>query len=248
MSEHSKTLSVYRFWQKKLVEWKDDISHLIYPNSCLVCDRETPHKKNQICHLCETELHLTHFENYLEATKLDKLFWGRVRLEATYSLLHFEKENSTQAILHGIKYQNKKNLAREMGKRIGANLIKIEKFNTLDCLVPIPLHPKKEYQRGYNQSLLLTEGISQFTNTPSLENALKRIKHSDSQTKKGRFKRWENVQNTFKLDINELNNYQHIALVDDVVTTGSTLEVCVREIQNYHPQLKISIITLAIAK
>jgi ComF family protein len=135
-----------------------------------------------------------------------------------------------------------------MGRRIGVNLLKTSKFKEIDCLIPIPLHAKKAYQRGYNQSQLLAEGIMQTSNIPCNATLLKRIKHSDSQTKKGRFKRWENVQNTFTLDINELNNYQHIALVDDVVTTGSTLEVCVREIQNHHPQLKISIITLAIAK
>ena len=247
MSEHTKTLSIYHIWQKKLVEWKDDFAHLIYPNSCLVCDQETPHKKIQICHLCETELHHTNYENYLEETKLDKLFWGRVNIKATYSLLHFEKENSTQAILHGIKYQNKKNLALEMGKRIGTNLLKIENFKELDCLIPIPLHTKKEYQRGYNQSLLIAEGISQITTVPYLEKALTRIKHSESQTKKGRFKRWENVQQTFNIHKKSLNNYKHIALVDDVVTTGATLEACIQEIQNNYPELKISIISLAIA-
>lgn len=247
MSEHTKTLSTYRFWQKKLVDWKDDISHLIYPNTCLICNQETPNKKIHICHLCETELHHTHFENYLEVTKLDKLFWGRVNIDATYSLLHYEKENSTQEILHRIKYENKKNLAREMGIRIGKQILKIKKFNELDCLIPIPLHKKKEYLRGYNQSLLISEGISQITKTPCLENALTRIKHSESQTKKGRFKRWENVQQTFKIDKISLNNYKHIALIDDVVTTGATLEACVQEIKNNYPELKISIISLAIA-
>ena len=247
MSEYTKTLSIYRIWQKKLVERKDDLSHLIYPNICLICDKETPNKKVQICHLCETELHHTHFENYLEETKLDKLFWGRVQIEATYSLLNFEKENSTQAILHGIKYQNKKNLALEMGIRIGNQLLKMDKFDYLDCLIPIPLHHKKEYQRGYNQSLLIAEGISQITSIPYLEKALTRIKHSESQTKKGRFKRWENVQQTFLIDKIALKNYKHIALVDDVVTTGATLEACVQEIQNNYPELKISIISLAIA-
>lgn len=248
MSQLTKTLSVYRNWQKKIVEWKADLSHLVYPNSCLICDAETTDKKIQICHLCENDLQYTLFENYKEASKLDKLFWGRITLEATYSLLYFKKELNTQKILHGIKYQNKKNLAIEMGRRIGNNLFKKPTLMQVDCLIPVPLHTKKEYQRGYNQSQLIAEGITQVTNIPNNNKLLSRIKHSESQTKKGRFKRWENVQNTFSIDAEKLNNYKHIALVDDVVTTGSTLEVCVREIQSHYPNLKISIITLAIAK
>ena len=109
MSQLTKTLSVYRIWQKKLVEWKEDLTHLVYPNICLICEEETTHKKILLCHLCENDLHYTQFEKFQEASKLDKLFWGRIKVEATYSLLHFEKEISTQKILHGIKYQNKKN-------------------------------------------------------------------------------------------------------------------------------------------
>jgi len=248
MLQLPKTLFTYRIWQKKLVQWKGDLSHLIYPNACLICNAETIHENIQLCHLCENELHYTQFEHFQEASKLDKLFWGRIDVEATYSLLHFEKEISTQEILHGIKYQNKQKLAVEMGRRIGVNLLKIDKFKTVDCLIPIPLHVKKAYQRGYNQSQLLAEGIMQTSKIPCNNSALKRIKHSESQTKKGRFKRWENVQNTFSLELNQMNNFSHIALVDDVVTTGSTLEVCVKEIQKHYPKLKISIITLAIAK
>lgn len=248
MSQHTKTLTIFRNWQKKLVEWKTDLSHLIYPNTCLICSAETNNPHIQICHLCESDLHYTEYEKFQEASKFDKLFWGRIKINATYSLLYFEKEISTQQILHSIKYQNKKNLALEMGRRIGVNIVKSDKFKEVDCLIPIPLHTKKAYQRGYNQSQLLAEGIAKTSNIPVNEKLLKRIKHSDSQTKKGRFKRWENVQNTFRVDTNELNNYQHIALVDDVVTTGSTLEVCAREMQAHYPHLKMSIITLAIAK
>ena len=247
MFKHTKIQSIIQILQKKIVTWNEDVAHLIYPNTCLICTKETPSKQVQICHFCEQELHYTDFEYYREETKLDKLFWGRVQLESTYSLLYFEKENSTQEILHGIKYQNKKNLAREMGKRIGTNLLKIESFKKLDCLIPIPLHTKKEYQRGYNQSLLIAEGISKNCNIPYLEKAIIRIKHGESQTKKGRIKRWENVQNTFKINASLLQNFKHIALVDDVITTGATLEACITEIQSTYPTLKISVISLAIA-
>ena len=248
MSELTKTLSITRIWQKKLVEWKDDISHLIYPNCCLICDSELPNKNIPICHFCENDLPYTLFESYTHETNMDKLFWGRVPVASTYSLLYFEKETSTQAILHGIKYQNKKKLAIEFGKRIGKQLSQQASFDSIDCLLPIPLHPKKEYLRGYNQSLLIAEGISLEKNLPIETKGVKRIKHGESQTKKSRFKRWDNVQNTFRIDPKLIGTYKHIALVDDVVTTGATIEACINEINEIFPNLKISIITLAIAK
>jgi ComF family protein len=248
MSELTQTLSTYRIWQKKLVEWKEDLLHLIYPNTCLICSCETTDKQIQVCHLCETSLHYTHFETFLGDTNLDKLFWGRKQLTATFALLYFEKENSTQTLLHAIKYGNNKRLAFEFGKRLGKKLTSLEKFNSLEALIPIPLHPKKLFLRGYNQSLLIANGISEHTNIPVIEKGIHRIKHSDSQTKKGRFKRWENVQQTFSIQTKVLRDYQHIAIVDDVVTTGATIESFIQELQTTLPNLKISVLTLALAK
>ena len=133
-----------------------------------------------------------------------------------------------------------------MGKLIGEQVKQLSSFQDIDALVPVPIHPKKEFTRGYNQSEKLADGIAEILNLPVLINYIERTKNSDSQTKKGRFKRWDNVENKFISK--NTTNFKHIALVDDVITTGATLEVIVRMLQENNPELRISIISLALTK
>lgn len=223
--------------------------HLVYPEMCLICSVELPNSNTQICHLCETSLRNTYYETFQEATSLDKLFWGRVELNATYALLHFEKETSTQTILHHIKYKNKTQLAEEMGFRIG-NRIKLnpDKFASIDALVPIPMHPKKQYLRGYNQSEILANGISKAIEVEVNTAFLTKNTNTQSQTKKGRFLRWDNVSEVFEVNPEKLKNKKHIALVDDVVTTGATLEACMIKIKEKLPDIQITVLSLAATK
>lgn len=236
------------FCMKKAVDWKGDLLHLMFPNSCLICQAELPATIQHFCPVCESDLALTSFEKYEEATVLDKIFWGRVKLETTAAFLHFEKSGGTQAMLHAIKYQGNKELAIELGARFGRTLLTADKYASIDALVPVPLHPKKLYIRGYNQSNLIAEGIAQTTNIPLRPELLTRGVHTESQTKKGRFMRWENVADIFQANPGKEALPQHIALVDDVVTTGATLEACVRKISEQWPDIRISVLSLAVAK
>lgn len=231
---------------KKFVEWKEDILHLIFPSRCLICDKELVQIEDEICLFCRDELKVTNYENYQEATNLDKLFWGRVPLESTFALLYFEKEGGTQQILHNIKYKGKQELAKEMGKLIGEKLRDNSKYTSIDAFVPVPLHVKKMHLRGYNQSELLAKGAEEISQIPVNTDFLKRVVHSESQTKKGRFMRWDNIETAFQVD--QKATFKHIALIDDVITTGSTIESCVREIHKIHPELKISVLSLAVTK
>jgi len=235
-------------WKKKAVDWKGDLLHLMFPNSCLVCHAELPASLVHICPVCESELDLTYFESYAEATVLDKLFWGRVEVQTTAAMLHFQKEGGTQAILHAIKYQGNVDLALEMGARFGRRLLEQEKYADIDALVPVPLHPKKKYLRGYNQSELIAQGIASATHIPLRSDLLTRGVHTESQTKKGRFMRWDNVADIFYVSQAQEGLPKHIALVDDVVTTGATLEACIRKISAQWPEIRISVLSLAVAK
>jgi ComF family protein len=225
----------------------DPISHLIYPNRCLICEEELAKKSKSICSFCQSEMTFTHFEKYEEPTNLDKLFWGRVMIESTFGLLFFEKGKSSQKILHALKYKSNPEVGIEFGKLIGLKIKDLERFSTIDALIPVPIHPKKEFERGYNQSEQLAKGIGELMTKEVDLHFLKKRTHTQSQTRKNRFARWDNVANNFDLR-KRSTSYQHIAIVDDVVTTGATIEALARSIKENYPDLRISIISLAVTK
>jgi len=234
---------------RKISSWKNDLLHLVFPETCLSCSRELSQGSPHLCPFCESELRYTHFESFTEPTPLDQLFWGRVQLNATCAMLDFKKESGTQEILHAIKYRGKKDLALEMGARFGKKLsLNQEKYGSIDALIPVPLHPKKRYVRGYNQSELIAEGIFKSTDVPVISDLLTKGTHTASQTKKGRFKRWDNVSDVFHVNPGKYDSLRHIALVDDVVTTGATLEACIRTISVALPDIRITVLSLAMAK
>lgn len=229
-------------------KWKQDIIHLIYPSTCLICEKELPNQYEHICSFCSSEFQYTYFERYEEATLLDQLFWGRVLVHSTYAYLFFEKGKSSQPILHALKYKSKPEIGIEMGALIGENLKIMSSFDGVEALIPVPIHSKKEFVRGYNQSEKLADGIGSVLNIPVVLDFMDQTKRTESQTKKGRFLRWDNVENKFKAAINKTVSYSHIAIVDDVITTGATLEAVIRKIQEINPEIRISIIGLAITK
>jgi competence protein ComFC len=234
------------FKLQNVLNWKQDILHLIYPNICLICENELPNHQNNICSFCQSDLQFTFFERYKEPTLLDQLFWGRIPIVGTYSLLYFEKRKSAQPILHALKYKDRPEIGCEMGSLIGEKIKDLDKFKDLDALIPVPLHPKKLFTRGYNQSEKLADGISNILNIPVDIDFIQRFKQSETQTKKNRFLRWDNVQNKFLSISNK--NYKHIAVVDDVITTGATLEAIIRVIIENNPEIRVSIISLALTK
>lgn len=245
-----KTRNIPRFKLVDLIRnWSADLSHLIYPSTCLVCENEVVAETDLLCVSCYGNLHFTHYEKFDEPSDLDQVFWGRVPLENTCALLCFQKNSGTQNILHAIKYAGKQKLAFEMGALFGQKLMENSaKYGTIEALIPVPLHPKKAFLRGFNQSERIAAGIASVLAIPVDEKLLTRGVFTESQTKKSRMNRWDNVSDVFRVDVTHISNYQHIALVDDVVTTGSTLESCVQIIQNEYPKIKISILSLAIAK
>lgn len=228
-------------------KYLDGFSHLVMPNSCLCCKRELSIFEEEICSFCEFELKKTYFEGFNEPSSLDKLFWGRLEVTGTYAMYYFIKGNKSQDILHAIKYQHKKSIANSMGKRLGSILEKMETFKGVDLIIPVPLHYKKAFIRGYNQSEEIAKGVKEILKIPILKEGIQKRKHTESQTKKDRFERWYNVGSNFEV-VKDLIPFQHVLLVDDVITTGSTLEAMGRAIHNQFPHLKISIASIALTK
>lgn len=234
----------------KINNWVTDLLQLLYPNECLICHQETPFRNAAICPVCEQELPFTYFENYLEATVLDKIFWGRVNISSTYALIYFQKGKRAQQLLHSLKYKNRPDLANYFGGELGKKLLQIEGFKDVDALIPVPLHPKKQFKRGYNQSEELAKGIAEYVMVPIKTNLLKRAVHAESQTTLNKVTRWENIQERFRSGkARKITELKHVVLVDDVVTTGATLETCVRLLREQLPDdCKISVVVLAMAK
>lgn len=201
------------------------------------------HEKS-ICTAClfnlpRTEFHLDR-ENFVE-----KLFWGKVKLEFATSYLNFVKGGSVQRIMHKFKYRGYREVGRHLGQRFGADLA-LTPFSKVNAIVPVPLHKKKLKKRGYNQSEELAQGLSKSLEKPVITNILMRSINTDTQTKKSKFDRWRNVSNIFSVRDHETFAGKHVLLVDDVVTTGSTLEAAAAEVLKCK-DAKVSVATLAVA-
>lgn len=231
----------FEFFKKSL----SDFISLIYPDLCLGCGKLLVEGENLICFDCIVRMPRTNFHK-IENNKVEMIFWGRVKIERASSFFIYQKGSIWQKVLHKIKYKGFKDAGYELGKNYGYELKDSDYFKDIDYIVPVPLHPKKERKRGYNQSLYIAEGLSSSLDKPVEKNNLYRSKYTNTQTKKGRYERWENVNSIFSIKSKEIYENKHILIVDDVITTGSTLEACANAILQCKGS-KVSIVTLAFA-
>lgn len=216
---------------------------LIFPNQCYGCGELCPAQLSHICLECRNELP-RYFWNRQDDNHIEKLFWGRVKLEKAASFLTFEKDSKVQELIHSLKYRGKKEIGKSLGEFAAAEMKPMGFFEGIDALIPVPIHPLKEKKRGYNQSFYIAEGISEITELPVEKNIISKVIHTSSQTKKGKFKRWLNVASTFELLDQQKMENDHLLLIDDVITTGSTVEACALELQKIN-NIKISLLTMA---
>ena len=227
-----------------LSTWLNALSGLFYPNLCLACSRNLPPSSSFLCVSCAYKLPKTDFHLHRD-NPLTERFWGRVQLQAGTACYHFSKSGRTQQLLHRLKYEGKKEVGIEIGKIHGSVLREAPLFQGVDMIVPVPLHPKKQRRRGYNQSALYARGLSERLGVPWQE-ALKRNAYTDSQTRKSRMERFANVEKVFELPDASAVQGKHLLLVDDVITTGATLEACAHRLLAA-PGTRVSIATIAIA-
>lgn len=176
---------------------------------------------------------------------VEQIFWGKIKVENAASLFYFEKDSRYQNILHQLKYKGKKNIGIQLGRIFGYHLSESE-FKNIDVIIPVPLHKKRLRKRGYNQSEMVGLGLSHAMDKPMWQNTVSRIIHTKSQTNKNRYNRWLNVDGIFKVNSPEQLKNKHILIIDDVITTGSTIESLAQELLQII-NVKISIITLAVA-
>lgn len=221
------------------------LTELLFPRLCVCCGDKLIEQEQWICLHCLHHIPRTNF--HLEAENpVARLFYGRVKIEFATSFFYFSKGSSYQSLIHNLKYKGMKELGAEMGKHFGIDLQQSDDFSTIDLICPVPLHPKKEKKRGYNQSWWIASGMAAQMNIPLSDDNLKRVTFTDTQTRKNRFERWQNVEGIFELTNPEAYAGKHILLVDDVVTTGATIEACAQAILS-KTDARVSIATLATA-
>jgi ComF family protein len=199
-----------------------------------------------ICTKCLYHLPRTNFHVH-ESNPVSRTFWGRVELNAATSYLFFSKQGKTQRLMHNLKYRGKKQVGIYLGKQFGKELLKSDFYKSVQVVIPVPMHPKKQQKRGYNQSDLIAEGIALAMNAELQTNNLVKVLNTSSQTKKSRYKRWENVKDVFQVRDEVLLKNKHVLLVDDVITTGATIEACAHRLANIEG-VTISAASLAYAQ
>ncbi len=222
-----------------------DFISLIFPRICAACGNSLWKHETGLCHFCEYHLPKTNY--HLDAENpVSRLFWGRVNIETGAAFLYFNKGSKVQQLVHQLKYKGRKDIGIYLGEQYGQTLKYAPLFNSADAIVPVPLHKKKFMQRGYNQSEQFAIGLSGSMNIPVNNHLLMRTKSNETQTRKSRFNRYENVKDIFALNYPEKWHGKHLILVDDVITTGATLEACIHTLSSI-PGAKISIACIATA-
>ncbi len=222
-----------------------DFIALIFPNTCAACGKSLHKNEQSICTYCAYHLPKTNF--HLDSNNpVAKIFWGRIPIYSAASYYGFNKGGKVQHLIHQLKYKGQKHVGITVGKLYGHELSYCDDFNTVNTVIPVPLHPKKQKKRGYNQSDCFAEGLAQSMNAEADLKVLYRAVESDSQTKKSRFSRWQNVESVFQLQNTETLAGKHVLLVDDVITTGATLEACAQTLLQV-PDIKVSIVAIAYA-
>ena len=236
------TSYLFAFDMIKLKEFFSDFISLFYPHCCVGCGKALVKGEEYLCLSCLFEMPYAgiseHKWNFLE-----ERLSGRIRLQYATTYLYFEKDGITQQILHELKYRGNLELGMKFGRMFGKELMK-GRFKSVDVLVPVPLHPNKLKIRGYNQSEVICRGMAEVMKIPVMNNLIERIVENSTQTKKGAEERWENVQGIFRLKNEELVKGMHLLLVDDVLTTGATLEAMAMPFK-YLSEITISIAALA---
>lgn len=231
---------------KTIKQWLNAAADVVLPRVCPVCRQALDSDERWLCRQCLAALPRTRYEE-VEFNTMEQHFAGKVPIERATAYFFYEKGSPYAAILHDIKYRGLPTMGRWLTARAVGDMQASRFFDGIEAVTAVPLHRSKLAHRGYNQSEYLARGIAQALNIPYVE-ALKAVRPHSTQTHKGAMERWQNIQGNYALknDADQLAG-KHILLVDDVITTGSTLTVCATLLKSI-PNVTVSLFTLAAAR
>ncbi len=219
--------------------------HLLYPELCVACGKDLPASGRCFCLSCQ--LKIAPADMYRSAeNEFTNRFWGRMDIAGGAAMYFFSRKSPVQRALHQLKYHNKPEIGIKIGREFGRKLRTSEVFSQVEAIVPVPLHPRKERLRGYNQSAMFAKGLSETMDIPILYKALAREAFTETQTRKKRMERFRNVEEVFVVRHPASLTGKHLLLVDDVLTTGATLETCGQALLAL-PGTRLSLATIAMA-
>lgn len=221
----------------------NDLLHLFYPEVCAGCGSDLLRRGQPLCLDCIRRLPLTNFSAHAQ-NPVERIFHGRLPVVSATAYTFFSKNSVMQQLLHDLKYRGNRKIGHYFGRRMGVHLLQHPPAEPIDALVPLPMFASKEKKRGFNQADTICEGMAAVTGFPLIKNAVIRKDNAATQTRKNRKERWENIQGGFRLVSADRVANKHLLLVDDVVTTGATLEACGRELMRA-PNTRLSIAALA---
>ena len=226
-------------------QWLDSIIGLFYPRVCAACGGVLMKNEETVCLKCRFLLPKTGYEHHAD-NPLAQIFYGHVRFHAMMACFFFSKQGKVQHLLHELKYKGNKEAGVFLGRQLGTCIKEAPLYQGIDYIIPVPLHPKRQRKRGYNQSEMIAHGIAEITGIPVKTQYLIRMVNTATQTKKSKEERYENVKDIFVLQHAEELEGKYVLLVDDVLTTGATLESCAHKLETV-ADITISAATAACA-
>ena len=220
------------------------VINLFFPKTCHACDAILIDNETDICVRCRHELPLTNY-HFERPETVKKIFYGRVHLEAATALFYFHKSGRVQHLLHHLKYKGKEEIGRVFGNWLGAEILESPYFESIDIVIPVPIHSKKLKQRGYNQVALFAQQIAKILNASYVDDVLLKSINTKTQVFQSREARFHSVADSFYTQNLNTIDAQHILLVDDIITTGATVEACAL-VLNPENKIRLSVATIAI--
>jgi ComF family protein len=228
----------------RLDQWGENLLSLFFPQYCPGCGHTLGRTERAICVKCLARLPRTCMHEQ-EDNPLEKMLWGRVAALSATAFLHMPRHSLVHRLLHDLKYHQNQEVGKRLGQLFGAELASGRRLAGVDCIIPVPLHPRKQRARGYNQCHCIAEGMTSAMGCAWDGAALVRTKFTQSQTRKHRFERWQNVGEIFRVANPGTLAGRHVLLLDDIITTGATVEACASALTNV-PGLRLSVAALAI--